>query len=100
MIPNGNASACEAVNTETEPVREHSPVHEKTMDGSFEEVEHNKKPEHSERVPTPTGNLVYDQNDEEPEIQARTFFALAAMFLLNFIQVVSLQGPPAVVRHN
>lgn len=98
MLPNANAPACEAVNTE--PVRGHSSVNEKTTDYTFEEVEHNQKTEHSERVPTPTGNLVYDHNDEEPEIHARTYFALAAMFLLNFVQVVALQGPPAVVRHD
>lgn len=42
-------------------------------------------------------NLVYDAVDEEPEICMRTWIALAAMFLLNYVQVVALQGPPAVV---
>jgi hypothetical protein len=41
---------------------------------------------------------VYNDDEEEPEIHARTYVALAAMFLLNLVQVVALQGPPAVVR--
>lgn len=45
-------------------------------------------------------NLVYDEVDEEPELHARTYVALAAMFLLNLVQVVALQGPPAVVGAN
>lgn len=42
-------------------------------------------------------NLVYEE-DEEPELHAQTYFALAAMFLLNLVQVFGLLGPPAVVR--
>ena len=53
---------------------------------------------HLERVVTSSANLVYDDNDEEPELHARTYFALAAMFLLNLVQVLALQGPPSVVR--
>lgn len=45
-------------------------------------------------------NLVYDDVDEEPELHARTYIALAAMFLLNLVQVVALLGPPAVVGDN
>jgi hypothetical protein len=45
-----------------------------------------------------TTDLVYDDNDEEPELHARTYIALIAMFILNMVQVVALQGPPAVVR--
>lgn len=52
---------------------------------------------HLERVVTSESNLVYDDVDEEPELHARTYIALAAMFLLNLVQVVALQGPPAVV---
>jgi hypothetical protein len=43
------------------------------------------------------GNFVYDDNEEEPELHARTYFALVAMLFLNFVQVLALQGPPAVV---
>lgn len=42
-------------------------------------------------------NLVYNDDEEEPEIRARTWIALAALWLLNYVQVVALQGPPAVV---
>jgi hypothetical protein len=50
-----------------------------------------------EHVPPSTSDLVYDHDDEEPELHARTYFALAAMFFLNLVQVLALQGPPAVV---
>lgn len=41
-------------------------------------------------------NLFYEE-DEEPELHAQTYFALAAMFLLNLVQVFGLLGPPTVV---
>lgn len=46
---------------------------------------------------TAENNLVYDDADEEPELHARTYIALISMFFLNLVQVVALQGPPAVV---
>jgi hypothetical protein len=52
---------------------------------------------HLELVDTPAGHLVYGNDDEEPELHARTYIALAAMLSLNLVQVVALQGPPAVV---
>ena len=42
-------------------------------------------------------NLFYE-DDEEPELHAQTWFAVAAMFLLNLVQVFGLLGPPAGVR--
>ncbi len=45
----------------------------------------------------PTGNLVYDNVDEEPVIHLRTWIALASMFIMNFVQTFALQGPPSVV---
>ena len=51
----------------------------------------------SESVPSQNANLVYDDDEEEPEIHARTYLALVAMFTLNLVQVFALQGPPAVV---
>ena len=51
----------------------------------------------SESVPPVDANLVYDDDEEEPEIHARTYLALLAMFTLNLVQVLALQGPPAVV---
>ena len=43
-------------------------------------------------------DLAYDDVDNEPELHARTYIALMAMFLLNMVQLFALQGPPAVVR--
>lgn len=54
---------------------------------------------HHEDVADSQHDLVYDLDDEEPELHARTYVALAAMFLLNLVQVFALQGPPAVVRY-
>jgi hypothetical protein len=45
----------------------------------------------------PSQNLVYDAVDKEPSIQLRTWVALAAMFMMNFVQTFALQGPPSVV---
>lgn len=42
-------------------------------------------------------NLDYNDDNHEPELHARTYSAIAAMFLLNMVQVLALQGPPAVV---
>jgi hypothetical protein len=38
-----------------------------------------------------------DEEEVEPELHARTWITLAAFFLLNYTQVVALQGPSAVV---
>jgi hypothetical protein len=53
---------------------------------------------HLERSQGPEDNLVYDDPEGEPELHARTYVAVAAMFLLNLVQVFALQGPPVVVR--
>lgn len=42
-------------------------------------------------------NLVYNDIDEEPEIHFRTYIAVAAMLILNYVQIIALQGPPVVV---
>lgn len=47
--------------------------------------------------PQTEANLTYEYGDEEPEIHARTWIAVAAMCLLNFVQIIALQGPPVVV---
>ncbi|KAK5049302.1 hypothetical protein LTR84_004231 [Exophiala bonariae] len=44
-------------------------------------------------------NIVYEAVDEEPKLHVRTYVALFAMFLLNLVQVVALQGPPAVLPY-
>ena len=74
-------------------VQADSPDHGKT----FEEEKHLENVLSSA---TSTPNLVYNDNDEEPELHARTYFALTAMFFLNLVQVFALQGPPAVVRND
>jgi hypothetical protein len=51
-------------------------------------------------VPVPEDDYYYDNNEDEPELHVRTYLALAAMFLLNMVQVLALQGPPAVVRNH
>ena len=53
--------------------------------------------EQVEDILSANNNLKYENDDEEPELHARTWIALAAMFLLNMVQLVALQGPPAVV---
>lgn len=35
--------------------------------------------------------------EEEPELHARTYLAVLALFFLNFVQVYALTGPPAIV---
>ena len=67
---------------------------------SQDHVEIITEEKHLERVPTPNSNFVYDHDDDEPELHLRTYFALAAMFLLNLVQVLALQAPPAVVRND
>lgn len=42
-------------------------------------------------------NVTYDNVDEEPSIHIHTYIALAAMFMLNLVQLVALQGPPTFV---
>lgn len=83
-----DTSAEKAPNFEAEP--QQLSVHE----------ENTMEDKHLERTPTSDLNLVYDDLEEEPELHARTYLALAAMFFLNLVQVFALQGPPAVVCFN
>lgn len=47
------------------------------------------------------GNVVYTNEEEEPEIQLRTWIALMSIYLLLAGQGLAFQGPPAVVScHN
>ena len=57
-------------------------------------------PDYMEKTTDEQGNLVYQNTEEEPELNARTYVAFAAMVLLNYVQVFALQGPPAVVRNS
>ncbi len=43
------------------------------------------------------GNLVYSDEEEEPVLHARTWFAVLSLFLLNYVQVLALTGPPEIV---
>ncbi|KAJ5407995.1 hypothetical protein N7509_001878 [Penicillium cosmopolitanum] len=56
--------------------------------------------EYAANAPDPTTkqseNLVY-VDDEEPKLHMSTYVALAAMFLLNLVQVFGLMGPPAAL---
>ncbi|KAK0301687.1 hypothetical protein LTR82_018166 [Friedmanniomyces endolithicus] len=54
---------------------------------------------HLERSRGPEDNLIYDDPEGEPELHARTYVAVAAMFLLNLVQVFALQGPPVVLSY-
>lgn len=54
-----------------------------------------KQVEHIDLSRQPTDD--FDQDEVEPELHARTYVALAAFFLLNYVQVVALQGPSSVV---
>ena len=53
---------------------------------------------HLEHVDT-MENLVYDDAEQEPELHFRTWVALAAMWLYNFVIVFALLSPAAVVSN-
>lgn len=42
-------------------------------------------------------NMIYDDDEVEPELHWRTWLACAALFVLNYVQVFALTGPPAIV---
>lgn len=70
----------------------------KTEHDHLESTGHKHTADNSEKaLSTIDDNLVYDDAEEEPEIHIRTWFAVAAMFLLNFVQILALLGPPVVV---
>ena len=43
------------------------------------------------------GDLIYLDADEEPQLHWRTYLALAAMCVLQFVSLVALLGPPTAV---
>lgn len=52
------------------------------------------------QVPKTDSPVSEDPNaivEEEPELHARTYLAVMALFFLNFVQVYALTGPPAIV---
>ena len=73
---------------------------EKVHEAASSEAREASEAEHVEDTkPSLDMNLVYAE-DEEPEFHAQTWFALAAMFCLNLVQVFGLMGPPAGVRES
>lgn len=73
-------------------------MHNVSLTEKEEVTARDTSPQHFEHeLPQEEKNLVYDNDDEEPEIHARTWLAASAMFLLNLVLCVGLQGPPAVV---
>ncbi|KIW95573.1 uncharacterized protein Z519_04158 [Cladophialophora bantiana CBS 173.52] len=44
-------------------------------------------------------NLVYDNEEEEPELHMRTYLALASIYLLLVGQGLAFQGPPSVLPY-
>lgn len=55
--------------------------------------------QHAEHVGTTSdGNLHYENDEEEPDIHLRTYVAVGSVIVFTFAGLLSLQGPPAVVR--
>ena len=52
---------------------------------------------HLEHINTISDDLVYDDAEHEPQLHFRTWVALAAMWLYNYVIVLTLLSPPAVV---
>ncbi len=55
---------------------------------------------HLERVDGIQVDLVYDDAEHEPQLRFRTWVALAAMWLFNYVVVFTLLSPPVVVSSN
>lgn len=51
----------------------------------------------AEQVDLSAQNSTFDEEEVEPELHARIWITLVAFFMLNYTQVVALQGPSAVV---
>lgn len=83
------------ISTTTDVAKEGIPT---TMTG----VQSAEKPSVNETThdePEEYHNHSYDNEDQEPELHIRTYIALAAMFLLNFIPAFALTGPPTVLSY-
>ncbi len=55
---------------------------------------------HLERIDGIKEDLVYDDAEHEPQLRFRTWVALAAMWLFNYVVVFTLLSPPVVVSSN
>ena len=63
-------------------------------------VEDHQNLEYATPIPKNDSTLSDNSNgivEEEPELHARTYLAVLALFFLNFVQVYALTGPPAIV---
>ena len=52
---------------------------------------------HLEHIDAINEDLVYDDAEHEPQLHFRTWVALAAMWLYNYVIVLTLLSPPVVV---
>lgn len=64
------------------------------MTASLNDVEKEEFEVQEEVVDT---DLVYADENEEPAFHHRTYIALLALFILNYVQIVALNGPPGIV---
>jgi hypothetical protein len=81
--------------------RTHPSTDEKDLPGVHESNEHPINVVHLEHQSSHIdglGNIVYTNEEEEPEIQLRTWIALMSIYLLLAGQGLAFQGPPAVVN--
>ncbi|KIX93008.1 uncharacterized protein Z520_11281 [Fonsecaea multimorphosa CBS 102226] len=53
----------------------------------------------SEHVETTDGNLYYENDEEEPELHARTYLAVFSVIVFTIAGLLALQGPPAVLTY-
>lgn len=65
------------------------------MTPSLNEVEEKVEFDHQEEALET--DLVYADENEEPVFHRRTYIALLALFILNYVQIVALNGPPGIV---
>jgi hypothetical protein len=62
-----------------------------------EEVKGPGVEKHLEHVDSSNEDLVYDDAEHEPELHFRTWIALVSMFLYNYVIIITLLSPAAVV---
>lgn len=72
-------------------------VHEDSPD-SLERDKISETKAHLEHVDPAKEDLVYDDEENEPQLRLRTWAALAAMWLFNYVNTLTLLAPPVVVR--
>lgn len=77
------------------------PVDNTRQDSFYGETEKHEE-EYVDRVADPSridrADMTYLGEDEEPELHLRTYIAISALFILNYVQLVALTGAPALVH--